>query len=226
MEHIEQALACNRAAYDAIRARLRPGVTELELLAAVEDAFARQAGQPLPYRYDLLSGRRAAAISGPATEKAVEAGECLIADLLPQYQGTWCDTTRTFFVGEPGQELRRAYAAVLQALRRGEACLRPGVTGEEVYREVDQCLRDLGYPGLVHHAGHAVGPAPLVQPDFVAGCQIPLEEGMVVTLEPGVYLEGNGIRVENNYLVTAQGARELLHYPEEIEHFVVEGPGR
>ena len=152
----------------------------------------------------------------------IKQGECVIADLLPQVDGTWCDTTRTFFLGEPGEELRRAYAALLVALRRGEACLRPGVTGDAVFQAVDQCLREQGYPGLTHHAGHAVGPAPLVEPDFVVGCQPPIQEGMVVTLEPGLYFENNGMRIENNYRITAQGAENILRYTEEIEYFIIQ----
>ncbi|WP_077533303.1 M24 family metallopeptidase [Massiliimalia massiliensis] len=223
LEQIKKALECNVRAYETIKGFVRAGVTELDVLKAIEAAYREQAGEPLHYIYDLVSGKRSAEISGPATEKVIETGDCLIADLLPQYQGRWCDTTRTFFVGEPEKELREAYAALLEALRCGEACLKPGVAGEEIFREVDSCLRSKGYQGLVHHAGHAVGLTEMDDPDFVLGCDQSISEGMVVTLEPGIYLENNGIRIENNYLITADGAQNLFPYPEEMEYFIIGG---
>lgn len=223
LEQIKKALACNVRAYEKIKNCLQAGMTEIDVLKVIETAYQEEAGEPLHYIYDLVSGKRSAEISGLATEKVIEIGDCLIADLLPQYQGRWCDTTRTFFLSEPEQELKDAYAALLEALRCGETCLKPGVTGEEIFRKVDASLKSKGYQGLVHHAGHAVGKTEMDDPDFVLGCDQPVSEGMVVTLEPGIYLKNNGIRIENNYLITANGAKNLFPYPEEMEYFIIGG---
>lgn len=221
MEQIKKALEYNANAYERIRAFLRVGATEQEVLQLIEDVYRQDTGEPLNYVYDLVSGKRSAEISGPATKKTIEKGDCLIADLLPQYQGSWCDTTRTFFMGEPTEEIKRAYAVLLEALRYGEDCLQPGVTGEELFKVVDDFLRSKGYQGLVHHAGHAVGKTEMDEPDFVLGCEQQICEGMVVTLEPGLYLENNGIRIENNYLITKTGANNLFPYPEEMDYFII-----
>lgn len=221
IQRIGEALRCNKRAYERIRDYLCPGQTELEILKQVEMAYLEQAGEKIPYEYDLVSGKRSGEIGGYATEKAVEPGDCLIADLLPNFQGAWCDTTRTFFLGEPKDELKRAYAALLCALRQGEELLLPGVSGAEIFHKVDVSLCSSGFSGLPHHAGHVVGAKPLDDPDFLPECSQVLEEGMVVTLEPGIYFPENGMRIENNYLITKTGGKLLFSYPEEMDYFVI-----
>ena len=223
MEQIQKALECNRCAYERIRTTAAAGMTEQAVWEEILSAWEEAAGEPVrEHVYDLVSGERAAQIGGPATDRVLQKGDCLIADLLPKYRDGWCDTTRTFFIGEPDEEVRKAYGVLLEAIRVGEACLKPGVTGGEIFAAVDAFLKEKGYPGLPHHAGHAVGKTEQDDPDFLAGVDQPLCAGMVVTLEPGIYLEGkNGLRVENNYLITETGAENLFSYPEELEYFII-----
>jgi Xaa-Pro aminopeptidase len=221
--NVKKALSLNAEAYEAVRTALREGITEQDLLAHIVDAYTRGAGHAVQYVYDLLSGERCGGISGTATDRVLKKGDCLIADLLPCYEGSWCDTTRTFFLGPPSGELRKTYEAVLEAVRQGEKLLRPGAVAGDIYRQVSDCLVRSGYPKLVHHAGHAVGSRELEEPDFTENAAGVLQPGMVVTLEPGVYREGrNGIRVENNYLITRDGYEPLFEYPEDINYFIID----
>ena len=86
-------------------------------------------------------------------------------------------------------------------------------------------LEARGFGGrMPHHGGHLVGPAPYLKPAFEDGCDDAVEAGGVCTLEPGVYFEGEwGMRVENDYLVTASGVENLFDYPREIDYFTAGG---
>jgi Xaa-Pro aminopeptidase len=126
-------------------------------------------------------------------------------------------------MGPPSGELVKTYETVLGALREGEKTLRPGAVAGDIYKRVSDHLAAAGYSPLVHHAGHVVGDKELEEPDFTENAPGVLLAGMVVTLEPGVYREGqNGIRVENNYLITQDGYEPLFEYPEDINHFTID----
>jgi Xaa-Pro dipeptidase len=220
--NVKKALTFNAHAYDAIRAVLREGITEQELFDVITGTYARYAGQPVRFLYDLLSGERSGGIAGPAANRVVKTGDCLIVDLSPCCEGSWCDTTRTFFLGPPSEVLRKVYETILGAIRQGEKLLRPGAVAGDIYARVSDCLVSMGYPKLVHHAGHAVGSKALEEPDFTENASGILRQGMVVTLEPGIYVKGQyGVRVENNYLITGDGYEPLFDYPEDIEHCIV-----
>lgn len=223
LEKVKEALKLNQRAYDRIRSIGCMGRTEQELLSEVKAVYGEENGEPLPCLYDLLSGERGGAISGEATDRRVRRGDTVIFDLLPCVEGNWCDTTRTFFMGEPAEHLKAAYEAVLAAIRAGEAVLKPGMSGDGIFRAVSGALVQNGCAPLPHHAGHAVGGDNMEEPDFVRGCEGTLKEGMVVTLEPGVYFPGeNGIRVENNYLITESGCELLFEYPTDLTFFILE----
>jgi Xaa-Pro aminopeptidase len=222
LEDINRGLAMNAQAYDRIKSLARAGITELELLHSIEDIYAVSMGHPIEYIYDLISGPRSGDIAGSATERRLEPGDFIIVDLLPNVHGSWSDTTRTFFLGEPSPQWRSAYNAVISALHVGEACLRPGESAADIYETISASLQSQGFPPLCHHAGHAVGNTPQDSPDFVKNAEGILQQGMIVTLEPGIYSAHDaGIRVENNYLITAEGYDLLFTYPLDIQYFIV-----
>ena len=136
---------------------------------------------------------------------------------------TWSDTCRTFFLGEPTQKQREAYAAVLACQDVGVANVRAGVVASAVRPPMMDVLAQHGLDGkMPHHGGHLVGPAPYLKPAFEEGCDDRIEAGDICTLEPGVYFEGEwGMRVENDYLVTEDGLENLFDYPRELGYFVV-----
>lgn len=223
LANIKAALRLNQTAYSAVLRQLRAGDTGLELYDIVAHACIRETGQAVPLTGDFLIGAECAGIAGLPAQAALKAGDTVIADLLTCVGDGFCDTTRTFFAGMPDAEVQKAYAAVLKALRAGEAMLRPGTLAKDIHAAVSAALVAEGQPPLPHHAGHRVGPSWMEQPDFVPECAAPIQAGMVVTLEPGVYSPGAyGIRVENNYLVTANGPVNLFPYPEELEAVLID----
>ena len=221
---IKRALEANQAAYEALRSGLRPGLTEKDAYELVRAAVDRVCGgEPHEFIGDFVGGVRAGSIEGPATDYAFKPGDAFILDLSVRRGETWSDTCRTFFFGEPSAAQRTAYGTVLACQELGERIVRAGVVFEDVKTEVEAFLAARGYGGrMPHHVGHLVGPKPYMKPAFESGDKSVLESGVVCTLEPGLYFEGDfGIRVENDYLVTADGLENLFDYPRDIGWFVV-----
>src|SRR5581483_6745497 len=127
------------------------------------------------------------------------------------------DTTRTFCLGTPTPEQERVHAALVRGLEAAEQVARPGATGAQVFAALVRPIIEAGYGTLRAHGGHCIGLEHTERPFIIPGEDMPLEEGMVFALEPGVYLsEIGGLRVEDNYVMTADGPKVLSHYPRRI----------
>ncbi len=215
-----EKLALNSAAFDAVRENVREGWTENEVKALIRKVWDEKAGRCVPWSGDIVSGERSGTIDGDATDRVLRRGDALILDLQPGFDSCFADTTRTFFIGEVSEEAKIAYDAVIYALRETEKTVRTGISACEIYERMQYLLRSRGYT-CPHHAGHAVGEKKLMEPEFLPDRKETLEAGMTVALEPGIYTAEFGIRVENNYLVTGDGAENLFRYPTDIEKFIL-----
>ena len=223
-QEVRRSLEANRAAYDALREGLRPGLTEKDAYELVRAAVDRVCGaEDHEFIGDFVGGVRTGAIEGPATDLVLKAGDAFICDLSVRRGDTWSDTCRTFFLGEPTAAQLRAYGTVIACQELGERIVRPGVVFEDVKSDVEAFLASKGYGGkMPHHVGHLVGPKPYMKPAFEPGDKSVLAPGVVCTLEPGLYFGGDfGIRVENDYLVGADGLENLFDYPRNIENFIL-----
>ena len=223
-EGVRRSLEANRAAYEAVRRGLRVGMTELDAHALVGEAVDRACrGEEHEFIGDFVGGARAGSVEGPPTDYAFKAGDVFILDLSVRRGGTWSDTCRTFFLGEPTPEQRAAYAAALDVQRLCERTIRAGIVCEDVKTAAEKLLAERGLEGrMPHHVGHLVGPKPYMKPAFELGDRTVLPEGVVCTLEPGIYFKDAwGLRVENDYAVTANGLENLFDYPRDIDDFVV-----
>ena len=212
----------NVLAYDRIRREIHAGCTEQELYGLVKETYvANREGQVL-YTGDFLSGRRTCEIAGLATGKKIAPGDTVIVDALCAYEGVYCDTTRSYFCGEPTKEQIRAYEILCALHDEVKPLLRPGTIAGDIYNYVNRRLKEEGYGGLVHHAGHGLGYRWYEAPYFIADCYMELKEDMLVAIEPGVYLpEQYGLRLENNYRVTEKGGVDVLGYKQSIEDFIL-----
>jgi Xaa-Pro dipeptidase len=219
-----KALEANRAAYDALRAELRSGMTELDALRIVEAAVDSVCGaEEHGFVGDFVGGARSGAIEGPATGYVFKPGDAFILDLSVRRGGAWSDTCRTFFFGEPSAAQRDAYWTVLAAQSLAEGLVRAGTVAETVKEAVDEFLAARGYAGMMpHHVGHMVGEKPYMKPAFEAGDRSIVKAGDICTLEPGLYFKDSfGIRVENDYLIGTDGVVDLFGYPREMENFIL-----
>lgn len=223
---ILKALEVSKTIYDTVRTHLKEGVSEREIYdLAGRTADELLQGHEWEYFGDFISGERTAGIEGCATDRRMKPGDLFILDLSLRCDSGWCDTCRTFCLGKPSEEMRRAYDAVLRCMKVGELTVRPGVKASDVKTVMESFMISQGYGGhMPHHGGHAVGEAPYQKPAFEQGCDMLIGAGQIITLEPGLYFENRwGIRVENNYLVTENGLKNIFDYPTQLDYFIIAG---
>ena len=217
---IKKAVSLNSSAFDAVKSRIHEGNTEKDIERLILETWKNAGGKCVDRPGDIVSGERSAAIEGDATERKLSCGDTLILDLQPSIDGVFADTTRTFFVGGISEEQKKAYEAVIFALTETEKVLFPGICACEIYEAMQNALRKKGF-SCPHHAGHAVGDEKLMEPEFLPEKKEKLSSGMTVAIEPGIYLDNFGIRVENNYLITENGCENLSYYPTDADYFIL-----
>lgn len=215
---IRQAQALAERALERALALLRPGVEEREVALEIEFFLRKEGAEGVAFPPIVASGARGALPHAGASEKRLEPGELITLDLGAKVAGYHSDITRTVALGKPSPEMRRVYEAVQEALEVALQGLKPGRTG----KEVDALAREaLGRHGLdryfVHSLGHGVGLAVHEGPGLSPYTEEVLEPGMVVTVEPGVYLPGvGGVRIEELVLITEDGIELLSRFPREL----------
>lgn len=207
---VRAALRLCDAAQRFMQQALQPGKTELDLWAATRAHVEGLAGGRLPILADLVAGTRTADIGGPPSAYRLQPGDPLILDFVPRLQGYWGDNAATFFAGSPSAELDKAYRVVRRSLQRGVEAARPGVPARDLDALLRQAVLAEGYEPYPHHSGHGIGAAYHEEPRIVPYNSLKLEPGMVVALEPGVYLPGvGGVRLEDVVLITVDGNEVL-----------------
>ncbi len=210
---IRAALALCDAAQAHVRANLRPGMTELDVWASMRAHVESLAGTRLPMLADCVSGLRTAEIGGPPTARVLQAGDAVLFDFVPRLDGYWGDCCATWFVGEPSAERKRMRQVSHNALLRGIDAVKPGLRASDLDNLLRKQVQDAGYEAYPHHSGHGVGVAYHETPRIVTYENMTLEAGMVIALEPGVYVPGvGGARMEDVLLVTGDGCEVLTRH--------------
>jgi Xaa-Pro dipeptidase len=202
IELIRAAIAACDVGQRAARAYAAPGVSELELWAAVRGAMESHVGARLPVLADLVSGPRTAEIGGPPSARVIAEGDLVLCDLVPRVDGYWGDSCATFAIGDPSAAAQAAHAESRATLADVISAIRPGA----IAGELDARARaQLAFP---HHTGHGLGTTWHEEPRLIPDSTTALEAGMIVAIEPGSY-ESAGVRLEQIVLVTAEGCDVL-----------------
>jgi Xaa-Pro aminopeptidase len=189
---------------------IRPGITELELWTLVKSKVELEAGCRVPVLVDLVAGTRTAEIGGPPGDYALQDGDPVMLDFVPRLDGYWGDNCAGYFVGEPGRALQKVYEAVKGCLQASAEAIKPGMRANELDAKLRAYIRQAGFEPYPHHSGHGLGATFHDEPRIVPNHAVRLEPGMVLVLEPGIYLSGvGGVRLEDAYLVTADGCEVL-----------------
>ncbi len=197
---------------------IQPGMTEMEVAAELEH-FMRRAGSERPaFQTIIASGVRGSLPHGTASDKVIARGELVTMDFGAVCGGYHSDITRTVCVGRADARQRELYDAVLTAQKRALAALRPGVTGVEVDQIARESLAEKELNQYFGHGlGHSLGLEIHEEPRLSKAGTTVLQENMLVTDEPGVYIPGwGGIRIEDTVLITRDGAEPLTHAPKEF----------
>lgn len=211
IDAIGAAAALHVGAFVEIEPLIRPGVTEREVALALEFALKRRGAEEKSFDFIVASGPRGALPHGVAADKVLAAGELVTIDFGCRIDGYHSDETVTIALGSPPEKLRCVYDTVLAAHDLAIAALRPGVALAEVDRIARDHIAASGYGDYFGHGlGHGVGLEVHEAPTVSARSKAVAVPGMVVTIEPGVYLPGlGGVRIEDMLLVTEDGARAL-----------------
>jgi Xaa-Pro aminopeptidase len=190
---------------------IKPGVSELELAGLFELTMKRMGSSGPSFETIVASGARAAWAHARPGTKSLEKGELVVLDQGAILRGYCSDMTRTVFLGRAPRKIRRLYHAVLEAQQAAKQAIRPGVTAGAVDAAARGTLKKLGLSEyFTHSTGHGLGLEVHEMPRIGRGEKFLIEKGMVLTVEPGVYLEGvGGIRIEDDVLVTDNGAVDL-----------------
>jgi len=209
LQRLRQAVKLCDRGQRAARELAREGMTEIELYSLVHAAMEAEAGCRVPVLADLLSGPRTAQVGGPPSSRILCQQDLVLVDLVARRDGYWGDSCNTFVIGPPSEPQRELFDRVLTALREAIAQVRPGLLVSDLDSFLRQRLVENG-GSFPHHAGHGIGVAWHEEPRIVPYSASVLCEGMVIALEPGIYVEGQyGLRLESIIAVTSTGA-ELL----------------
>ena len=215
---MKTAIRSCKAMYARAKQIITPGVSELEVFSELHAVAVKTSGEEmfLPLGNDYACG-----VPGgpPRFGRLAADGEMYILDLGPTFHGYFSDNARSFAVNrKPTDEQHKAWESIVGALRIVEKMARPGVRGVDLFRAVDEHFRHTRKTGLTHHLGHGVGLQPHEYPHLNPKWDDVLIEGEIFTAEPGQYgpeING-GIRLENQYLVTKDGATNLVDFPLDL----------
>ncbi|MDX1892903.1 Xaa-Pro peptidase family protein [Mycolicibacterium sp. 050158] len=210
------------AAIDRVHARvpefLVPGRTEADVAADIAEAIVAEGHSEAAFII-VGSGPNGADPHHECSDRQLQAGDVVVVDIGGPYEpGYNSDSTRTYSLGTPDPDVARRYAVLQRAQRAAVAAVRPGATAEQI----DAAARDvLAAEGLaeafVHRTGHGIGLSVHEEPYIVAGNDLPLQEGMAFSVEPGIYFPGSwGARIEDIVVVTADGALSVNDRPHDL----------
>lgn len=197
---------------------IRPGLREIEVAAELEHQARLEGAEGMSFETIVASGLRSALPHGRATETRLPRKGFLTLDFGIILGGYCSDMTRTVYLGKPRPRERAAYEAVLEAQQAGVEAVRAGVSCGEVDEAARSVLRRAGLAeAFSHSTGHGVGLEIHESPRLGAGQKTRLQAGMVVTIEPGIYLAGEfGIRIEDMVAVTQTGGQVLTPAPKAL----------
>ena len=197
---------------------IRPGMAEMEVAAELEHRARLLGAEGMSFETIVASGMRSALPHGRATRAPLPRRGFLTLDFGVILRGYCSDMTRTVFIGKPKADERNTYEAVLAAQESGVAAVGPGASCGEVDEAARGVLRKAGLAeAFSHSTGHGVGLEIHEPPRIGAGQTTRLASGMVVTIEPGVYLAGHyGIRIEDMVAVTRTGGQVLTPAPKAL----------
>lgn len=212
---IEAATQLNALAFAEVEPLIRPGAVERDLALALEFALKRRGAEEKAFDFIVASGPRGALPHGVASDRRLAGGELVTIDFGCRVDGYHSDETVTVAIGSVPEELRRIFDTVLAAHDLALSVVAPGVPLAELDRIAREHIAAAGYGAYFGHGlGHGVGLEVHEAPTVSSRSKVVVQEGMVFTVEPGIYLPGiGGVRIEDMVVATSSGARILTRIP-------------
>ena len=219
VEAMRRAVKIAQDALEATIPLIKMGMTEKELSSELVVQLLRHGSEPeMPFAPIVSAGPNSANPHASPTERKLQAGDLLVVDRGATYDGYISDLTRTFAVGEVDEEYQKIHQIVQDANAAGRAAARPGVPCANVDNAARDVIENAGYGTyFTHRTGHGIGMEGHEEPYMRGDNMQLLKPGMAFTVEPGIYLpDRNGVRIEDNVVITETGADVLSDMPREI----------
>ncbi|MEJ5284379.1 MAG: M24 family metallopeptidase [Brevinematia bacterium] len=214
IEIIRQNLILTELSYNIILPKIEEDKTEIELASELEYFLRKNGAEKMSFDTIVASGDRTVLPHGRASEKKIKSEEVIMFDYGIKKNGYCSDFTRCFYFGKIiGSEILKLHGIVLKALKEAEKIVRPGVMAKEVHQAAYNVIEKAGYAqNFWHSTGHGVGLEIHESPSISSRSETILEEGMVFTIEPGIYIpEICGIRLEDMVVVRKNGCEVLTN---------------
>lgn len=218
LDRLEEVAAIASSALLSVLPLLKPGISEVAFARELEFEMLRRGAEGRAFDFIVASGERGAMPHGRASEKVIGSGELVTIDFGAVRQGYHSDETVTVAVGQPDDRCREIYGIVKEAHDRAIAEVKPGITCRELDSIAREYIRERGYGEFFGHGlGHGVGLEIHEKPVVSPRSETVVEQGMVFTIEPGIYIPGfGGVRIEDTVVVTANGCHLLTQVPKEL----------
>ncbi|MCX7747489.1 MAG: Xaa-Pro peptidase family protein [Clostridia bacterium] len=218
IEIIKQAVKIADDAFSHILKVIRPDVREIEIAAEIEYFMKKSGATGASFETIVASGERASLPHGVASEKKIVSGDVITLDFGAVYQNYCSDMTRTVFLGNPDEEMRKIYHIVLEARQKAAEGARKGLTGREIDSVARGIITKEGYEkNFGHGLGHGVGLEVHEEPRLSPSGNIVMQNGMVVTVEPGIYINNiGGVRIEDMVVIEDHKPQVLTSSTKEL----------
>lgn len=199
IELIRQAAAITDAAYESTVDKIQADMTEIQVAWELEKSLRENGSQSLPFEIIVATGPHASLPHAKPTERVIIAGEPVLIDMGARFSGYASDLSRIICVGAPDTTFKKVYRTVLDAQTAAMSIINAGMTGHQADSAAREIIQKAGYgEAFGHSLGHGVGLAAHELPRLGPGSEEELVDGMVFTVEPGIYLSGwGGVRIED-----------------------------
>lgn len=218
IEAIKKAQGVTDKAFNYILDRIKTGKTEKEIALDLEFFARKNGGEGVAFDFIVVSGKNSSLPHGVPTDKKIENGDFITMDFGVKWNGYCSDMTRTIAVGNVSEEQKKVYDTVLNAQKMALKNIKAGAVCKEIDATARDYIYSCGYEGCFGHGlGHCVGIDIHESPAFNTRDITILKSGMVMTVEPGIYIENTfGVRIEDMIVVTDDGCENLTQSPKEL----------
>lgn len=215
---IKEACLIADQTFQHILGYIQPGTSELEVQLELEFHMRKLGAKSSSFDIIVASGERGALPHGVASNKVIQQGELVTLDFGAYYKGYVSDLTRTVAVGQPSDKLREIYETVLQAQFAGVNGIKAGMTGKEADALTRSVISNAGFGEYFGHStGHGIGLEVHEGPGLSSKSDVVLKPGMVVTVEPGIYISQlGGVRIEDDIIIMENGCEIITHSTKEL----------
>ncbi|MGL5695136.1 MAG: M24 family metallopeptidase [Peptostreptococcaceae bacterium] len=224
IEKIQQAAICADKALEEVKPLIKAGVSEKYITLKLYESMANMDGIITDeFVIQVLGGIRSSNPHGVSGDYVLKKGDSITIDFGGYYEHYWSDFCRTFFIEEVNTEMEKIYNIVLEANQKAIQHARPGICAKEVDLVARNYIESKGYGDLfIHRTGHGIGLNIHENPYIHSNNDEILKEGMIFTVEPGIYIPNlGGVRIEDDVLVTKDGYKILNKYPKDIESMIL-----